>query len=509
MKKAYLTTPIYYSSGKPHLGHAYTTILADVVAKYKKAIGYDIFFTTGMDEHGQKIFDVAKKLKKNVKEMLDDNAKIFQNLWKKLGINYNFFTRTTSQDHKKTVQKIFSQLYKKKYIYKGVWTSYYCPNCEENYTETQAIKKKGKLFCKLGHELVFKNEPSFFLKTSQFQKWIEKYFHDHNSFIYPSFRAKELINNFLNEGLKDLSISRKTLCWGVPIKEDNNHVIYVWFDALLNYLTNLGYGTKKNQNFTKYWNDGRSEIIHFMSKEISRFHCIYWPIMLKMLNLRLPNKIIIHGWIINNNEKMSKSKGNVIDPWQYINRFGSDALRYFLVKESNFENDFNFTDKFFWDVYNHDLANNYGNVLTRIAGMIKKYCHNVVPSLTKKKLDNDDKEILIVRKEILKKYKNLINNYKIKELLDEIQKSYLLLNKYIDETKPWVLFKDGKLDKLFNFLNIIFNFNCDLIILLSPILQQTTKKISQILNLVLDFKLLNKDHAKLKINSCPPIFNRK
>lgn len=509
MKRIYITTPIYYSSGKPHLGHAYTTILADVIAKYKKAIGYDVFLTTGMDEHGQKIFDVAKKTKKNLKKMLDENAKIFQKLWKKLDISYSFFVRTTKQEHKKTVQKIFSYLYKKKFIYKGIWTSYYCSSCEENYTKTQAIKKNGKLFCKLGHELVFKNEQSFFLKTSKFQNWIKKYFQTHQNFIYPNFRAKELVNNFLNEGLKDLSISRKSLSWGVPIKEDKDHVIYVWFDALFNYLTNLGFETKKSQNFTKYWKDSKTEVIHFMSKEISRFHCIYWPIMLKMLNLRLPNKVIVHGWIINNNEKMSKSKGNVIDPWQYIDNFGSDSLRYFLMKESNFENDFNFTDKFFCDVYNHDLANNYGNVLTRIAGMIKKYCHNIVPSLNKKDLDYNDQKIISKRKEILKNYQTLINNYKIKELLDKIQEIYLLLNKYIDETKPWILFKNKEFNKLFNFLNIIFNFNCDLIILLSPILQQTTKKIKKILNLDLDFKSLNKDHAKLKINTCPSIFNRK
>lgn len=509
MKKIYITTPIYYSSGKPHLGHAYTTILADVISKYKRAIGYDVFFTTGMDEHGQKIFDVAKKMKKDTMQMLNDNAKNFQKLWKELDINYDFFVRTTKPEHKKTVQKIFSYLCKKKFIYKGVWTSYYCPSCEENYTKTQAIKKNGKLFCKLGHELVFKNEPSFFLKTSKYQKWIRKYFQTHHNFIYPNFRAKELINNFLNEGLKDLSISRKTLHWGIPIKEDKDHVIYVWFDALFNYLTNLGYKTKKYQNFTKYWKDEKSEIVHFMSKEISRFHCIYWPIMLKMLNLRLPNKVIVHGWIINNNEKMSKSKGNVIDPWQYISNFGSDSLRYFLMKESNLENDFNFTDKLFCDVYNHDLANNYGNVLTRIVGMIKKYCNGIVPPLTKKDLDHNDQKIIASRKEILKKYKNLINSYKIKELLTKIQENYLLINKYIDETKPWILFKNKKINKLFNFLNIIFNFNCDLIILLRPILQQTTKKIEQILGLKLNFKSLNNDHAKLKISSCPPIFNRK
>lgn len=509
MKKIYITTPIYYSSGKPHLGHAYTTILADVIAKYKKAIGYDVFFTTGMDEHGQKIFDVAKKIKKDVEQMLDDNAKIFQELWKKLDISYDFFARTTKQKHKKIVQKIFSYLYKKKYIYEGIWTSYYCPNCEENYTKTQAIKKSGKLFCKLGHELVFKNEPSFFLKTSKFQQWITNYFQKHQNFIYPSFRAKELINNFLEEGLKDLSISRKTLSWGIPIKENKEHVIYVWFDALFNYLTNLDFATKKCQNFTKYWKDKKCEIVHLMSKEISRFHCIYWPIMLKMLNLRLPNKVIIHGWIINNNEKMSKSKGNVIDPWQYINNFGSDALRYFLIKESSLESDFNFTDKFFCDVYNHDLANNYGNMLTRIIGMIKKYCHDVVPSLTKTNLDHNDQKIIIKRKEILKKYKNFINDYKIKDLLNEVQNSYLLLNKYIDETKPWILFKNREFSKLFNFLNIIFNFNCDLIILLSPILTQATKRIEKILHLKLNFESLNKDHAKLKIHSCPPLFERK
>lgn len=509
MKKFFISTPIYYSSGKPHLGHAYTTILADVIARYKKAIGYDVFFVTGMDEHGQKISDKANELKKDINQMLEENANIFQDLWKKLDIDYSFFIRTTDDFHQKAVQKIFSSLLAKKYIYKGIWKGYYCVSCEENYNLSQAIKKDGKLYCKIGHELCCKNEESYFLATSKFQEWIFTYLKAHPEFIYPFFRSKELINNFLSEKLQDLSISRKEIKWGIEIKEDPSHVIYVWFDALFNYLTCLGYLSKNEQNFKKYWCDDNCEIVHLMSKEIIRFHCLYWPIMLHMLNLKLPTKIISHGWIINKDKKMSKSLKNVIDPHDYINEFGSDSLRYYLMKEISLSQDGVFNHQIFQETYNHDLANNYGNMTTRIAGMIKKYFANVVPNIFLDYLNQNDKKIIKIKNNLLNKYILLIEENKIQELLVEIQECYFALNKYIDEAKPWELFKNKKKEELANLLNISFNFNCVLITLLKPILVKTTKIVEKEFNLVFDFVNLKNNYHDLKINDCSPIFNRK
>lgn len=489
-KKLYITTPIYYPSGKPHIGHAYTTVLADVIARYKRAIGYDVFFQTGLDEHGEKIANTALKQKKEIKVMLDEMVVVFKGLWKQLDISYDYFIRTTDKQHEQTISKIFSTLIEKDCIYLGEWASYYCVNCEENYTKSQIEKKgDGKMYCQFGHELTYKKEPSYFLKVSKYQKWIKNVLTKSKNLIYPQSRVKELINSFINEGLTDLSVSRTSINWGIKVKENPKHVIYVWIDALFNYLTSLGYLSKDDKLFKKYWQNNDVQRVHLMSKEIMRFHCIYWPIMLHMLNLNLPTKVISHGWVITNQGKMSKSLGNVIDPKMYLDDFGSDALRYFLIKELSIEQDSVFSHDNFVKVYNGDLANNYGNMITRVWGMMQRYTDYKVPALSKK-LNNLDKQVIKYHQDLIDNYKKYVDEFKIKDLLIKIQSSYDVLNKYIENVKPWQLFKNKQTETLNNCLNIIFHFMVDLNILLSPILVKASA------NFFKTFKLKSKDGKK-------------
>lgn len=508
MKKLFITTPIYYASGKPHIGHAYTTILADVIARYKKALGYDVFFLTGMDEHGQKISDTAKKKGLQVQEMLDSVTNDFKQLWKDLDINYSNFIRTTDKVHCEAVQKTFSELLSKQYIYEGTWKGLYCVNCEENYTRDQAIEKDGKLYCKVGHELTEKNESSYFLKVSKYADWIQKQFKV-KDFIMPQARINELLGSFIDKGLEDLSVTRTSIDWGIQTKEDSKHVIYVWIDALLSYLSGLGYLSNDDKNFKKYFEDKDSEVVHLMSKEITRFHCIYWPILLNMLGLRLPSHIISHGWVVTKEGKMSKSLGNIINPYDYINTFGSDAFRYFIVRQVNLEKDGIFSHDLFVETFNTQLANNYGNMATRIAGMLKKYFNNTVPSFNETALTKLDKDVIVSEKKLLASVEARIQNFEINPLLDEIQNQYNVLNKYIDDAKPWILAKDpAKKERLSNCLNILFTSAINLMILLSPILIKTTKTIEKAFNLELIPANISKNWHNHKITDLSPLFAR-
>lgn len=508
MSKLFITTPIYYASGKPHIGHAYTTILADVIARYKKSLGYDVFFLTGMDEHGQKIFDSAKNKGVELKTFLDDIAGQFKKLWKDLDIDYSKFIRTTDNKHKNVVQETFSKLLSKKYIYKGVWKGLYCVNCEENYTRDQAIEKDGKLYCKVGHELTTKNESSYFLKVSEFSKWIKTQLNK-KDFVLPKARVNELLGSFIDKGLEDLSVTRTSLDWGIQTNEDNKHVVYVWIDALLSYLSGLGYLSDNDKDFKKYWADKNSQVIHLMSKEIIRFHCIYWPILLKMLNLRLPSQIISHGWVVTKEGKMSKSLGNVIDPYDYIKAYGSDAFRYAIIRQVSLEKDGIFSHDLFVEVFNSELANNYGNMATRISGMIKKYFNNVVPTLDQKALRTIDKKVLSSHKKFTTKIEKTIESLDINKLLDGIQEQYNVLNKYIEDAKPWELAKNPKQRKILgNCLNIIFNNTWNLATLLKPILVKTSSVLEKAWNIKLDSKIFGHNWQDHKIGDLAPLFAR-
>ena len=505
----YITTPLYYSSGKPHIGHAFTTILADVICRYKNTLGYETYLLTGMDEHGQKIEQTANNINVNVKIMLSETAECFKKLWKDLNINYSFFVKTSDQKHIETVQKVFSQILNQEKIYLNNWEGYYCVSCEENYTKSQTIKDEdGNLRCKIGHKLVYKDEPSYFLKTSQYNNWIKNFYLQHPDFIIPSNRITELLNNFINEGLTDLSISRTTVKWGVPIQENNKHTIYVWFDALLGYLSGLGFLTNSDHMFEHIWQNKNTEIVQLMSKEITRFHCIYWPIMLDILKLRQPDQIISHSWIVTKEGKMSKSLGNVVDPYAYINKYSSDALRYFLTKEVSYNHDLIFSEDLFVECFNNDLANNYGNLITRIGGMLKKYFNNVVPYFDVNKLDVNDQQLLSKQKELLDSYKNLVDKFKISKLINKTQDLITSCNKYIEDSKPWELFKNNNHVKLSNVLNILFDISTCIIYIFAPILVDTTNKVLEMYNLSIKKIEKAKDWSGHEINDCTPIFER-
>lgn len=510
-KKFFISTPIYYASGNPHIGHAYTTILADVINRYKKLIGYETFFITGMDEHGQKIETLAKNSNVSNQEFVDINAKKFQSLFNLLGIEYNCFIRTTNPNHIAMVQKIFSQMMKNDDIYLDQWKGYYCVSCEENYTIGQIHEKDGKLYCNVGHEIVEKNESSYFFRMSKYADWLQKFLKSHPNFVVPNHRINELQNNFLNN-LTDLSISRTSITWGIPILENHQHVIYVWLDALFNYLSGLGYLSNDDSNYQKFWLDNETEKLHLMSKEITRFHCIYWPIFLKSLNLNLPTQILAHGWIITKEGKMSKSLGNVIDPIALVNTYSRDAFRYFLIKEIPIYRDGIFSYENFVETINSDLANNVGNLVNRTIGMLKKYTNGTIPEY-KGCINSQD---VIIEEKIHALIQNLptfINNYQLDELIIQCIELIKIANKYIEDVKPWELYKDNKISELESLLTHLGLVIQTTILVLSPILIDGTKSMAEQMNIdfstislenCLDFSSLN----GLIVNSASPIYTR-
>ena len=473
MKKFYISTPIYYSSGKPHIGHAYTTILADVISRYKKIIGYDTFFITGMDEHGQKIEIIAKKENISCQELVDKNSLIFEKLWKYLQVQPNFFIRTTNEKHKKFVQEKFSTLYSKNFIYLDNWVSLYCIQCEKDIVDKKVVMRDDKNYSDRGHEIISRSEESYFLKTTEFKKWIINVLDNQEIIIDPTSRVLELKNNFLNDEFRDLSISRNNLNWGVEIKEDKNHKIYVWLDALLNYISGLSIC---NDSFIdKYWNDDKTEIVHLLSKEITRFHCIYWPIILKMLNYRLPSKIISHGWIVTSQGKMSKSIGNVVDPFELINKFGSDSIRYYLMKEISMINDSTFSEDLLVITHNADLCNNFGNIINRTLGLINKYSNGKIPKYSRTK-NNDLVSFENIITDFTSKIEKTINTLDVNLIVKEINILENNINSFIEINKPWNLFKESKIDDLMYFLSLLSNSVKILIFYISPILVSKSKE---------------------------------
>ncbi|MGL4948719.1 MAG: methionine--tRNA ligase [Mycoplasma sp.] len=469
-KTFYISTPIYYPSGKPHVGHAYSTILADALAKYKKLIGYDTFFLTGTDEHGKKLEEAALKANVPLMQYIDNNVNIFIDLWKKLGVDYSKFIRTTDEKHMSSVQKVFSQYLKDDLIYLDSWKGLYCVNCEENILQKDTTMVDGKMKCPVGHDVISTEEPSYFFKMSKYNDWIVKTFDENKNWISPISRVNELKNNFLENNLTDLSISRTSFNWGIKIKENPEHVIYVWMDALFNYVTALNFMEEDKTLFDRYWNHEDAEIVHLLSKEITRFHCVYWPIFLHALNIKLPTKIISHGWIVTKDGKMSKSLGNVIDPFEITEVYTRDCLRYYLLKEMSLLSDNVFSIETMEGVYNGDLANNVGNLLSRTLGMLEKYTNKICPEFKEENLDNYDIEIkeLIVKTnaDIL----NSINELNISNILDSIQQLVNATNKYIENKKPWEIFKANDFNQLNAMLNILVNVNKVTFFWLQPVL---------------------------------------
>lgn len=431
-KTYYVTTPIYYPSDNFHVGHCYTTVIADALARYKKLQGYDVFFLTGSDEHGQKIEDRAKKKGVSPKEFIDpiiDNAK---DLWQALDIEYDRFIRTTDEDHVKTVQKVFQKLYDQGDIYKGAYEGWYCTPCESFWTESQLIDGK----CPdCGREVKLTKEDAYFFRLSKYQKQLEEYLASHRDLMQPESRYNEMVNNFLKPGLKDLCVSRSSVKWGIPVTFDESQTVYVWIDALTNYISALGYLSEDDSLFRKYW----PADLHLVGKEIFRFHTIIWPIMLMALGLPLPKKVYGHGWLTMGGGKISKSKGNYKDPRVFIKDYGVDTIRYFLLSEVPFGSDGNFSELLMIERRNSDLCNVLGNLVNRTISMTNKYFGGTVRR-NEKPTELDEEVIALLNgmnEDVSKRMDDLNAPAALKAIFARLER----LNKYIDETAPWILAK--------------------------------------------------------------------
>ncbi|EGP4746549.1 methionine--tRNA ligase [Enterococcus faecium] len=476
----YITTPIYYPSGKLHIGNSYTTIACDAIARYKRLMGFDVFYLTGVDEHGQKIETKAEELGVKPQEYVDKMAADVKKLWKTLDISYDKFIRTTDDYHKAAVQKIFDRLLEQGDIYLGEYEGWYSVSDEEFFTETQLAEVykdgEGNVIggkAPSGHEVELVKEESYFFRMSKYADRLLEYYEEHPEFIQPESRKNEMINNFIKPGLEDLAVSRTTFTWGVPVKSDPKHVVYVWIDALSNYITALGYGSEDESLFEKYW----PADVQMVGKEIVRFHTIYWPIMLMALDLPLPKKVFGHGWLLMKDGKMSKSKGNVVYPEMLVERYGLDALRYYLLRAVPFGSDGVFTPEDFVSRVNYDLANDLGNLLNRTIAMINKYCDGLVPDYASL-VTPFDSELSTTAANVVGRYHDAMEKMEFNTALAEIWVLISRANKYIDETEPWVLAKDEEKKAELNSVMIHLAESLRIAaILLQPIMTETPEKI--------------------------------
>ncbi len=485
----YITTPIYYPSGKLHIGNSYTTIACDAVARYKRLMGFDVFYLTGVDEHGQKIEKKAEELGVDPQEYVDKMAADVKKLWKTLDISYDKFIRTTDDYHKKSVQKIFQQLLDQGDIYLGEYEGWYSVSDEEYFTETQLAEvfrdEAGNVIggkAPSGHEVELVKESSYFFRMSKYADRLVQYYDEHPEFIQPESRKNEMLNNFIKPGLEDLAVSRTTFKWGIPVTASPEHVVYVWIDALSNYITALGYGTEDDSLFQKFW----PADVHMVGKEIVRFHTIYWPIMLMALDLPLPKKIFGHGWLMMKDGKMSKSKGNVVYPEMLVERYSLDALRYYLLRAVPFGSDGVFTPEDFVSRLNYDLANDLGNLLNRTVAMINKYCDGLVPDYASK-VTPFDSELSTTAANVVGRYHEAMEKMEFSTALSEVWTLISRANKYIDETQPWVLAKEEERKAELNSVMVHLAESLRIVaILLQPVMTETPGNIFSQLGLAVE-----------------------
>ncbi|NGT48799.1 methionine--tRNA ligase [Clostridium perfringens] len=473
-KPYYITTPIYYPSTNLHIGNTYTTVAADAIARFKRLTGHEVMFLTGTDEHGQKIERIANEKGITPKEHVDEIVAGIKDLWKMMNISYDKFIRTTDDYHVKAVQEIFKKLYDQGDIYKDSYEGLYCTPCESFWTETQLVNGN----CPdCGRPVEKAKEEAYFFKMSKYADRLIQYIEEHPDFIQPESRKNEMLNNFLRPGLQDLCVSRTSFTWGIPVSFDEKHVIYVWIDALSNYITALGYGQENQELYKKFW----PADVHLIGKDILRFHTIYWPIMLMALGLELPKQVFGHGWLLVDGGKMSKSKGNVVDPVVLVNMFGADAVRYYLLREIPFGSDGLFNNEIFIKKVNTDLANDLGNLLSRTIAMVYKYFDGVIQAPTCKEAIDD--ELINLALSTPGKVEASIDALKIPEALESIWTLISRANKYIDETTPWILAKDEeKKERLGTVLYNLLETLRFVSVMISPFLTETSVKINAQLN---------------------------
>ena len=509
MKNFYITTPIYYVNGDPHIGTSYTTIAADVMARYRKSMGDDVYFLTGTDEHGQKVQEAAEKNGYTPQAWTDAMESRFRDMWKLLKIDYTDYIRTTQERHKKSVKKILQAVYDKGDIYKGEYEGKYCVSCETFFPENQL---NGKDVCPdCGKHLSLVKEESYFFKMSKYQDELLKHIDEHPDFILPRSRRNEVIA-FIKQGLQDLSISRNTFTWGIPMDFAPGHITYVWFDALTNYITAVGYENDA-EKFEKYWNNSR--VAHLIGKDIIRFHAIIWPCMLLSAGVKLPDSIVAHGWWTSEGEKMSKSRNNVVDPVAEINKYGVDALRYFLMREANFASDGDYSRNAIENRINSDLANDLGNLLNRTLGMYKKYFDATIQKSGD--FSNLDKEIISLFDETIISAEEFMYMFEYSKALEIIWKFISRMNKYIDETTPWILCKDeNKKQELATVMNILVESLYKIAFMIYPFMPDSAQKMINQLGFDINVEDLKIDNIKSwnifkenhKLGEAKPIFPR-
>ena len=504
MEKYYISTAITYTSGKPHIGNIYEIILADAIARYKRLKGFDVYFQTGTDEHGEKIEIKAQNAGKTPKDFVDEVASEIKSIWDLMNISYDKFVRTTDPIHEKEVQKIFQKMYDKGDIYLGEYSGLYCTDCEAFWTESQLVDGK----CPdCGRDVKMKKEEAYFFKLSKYQKRLEELFESNNDFLKPESRKNEMLNNFIKPGLQDLCVSRTSFKWGIPVPFNDKHVVYVWLDALTNYITNIGFDVDNpTEEFKKWW----PADLHLIGKDIVRFHSIYWPAFLWSLDVELPKQIFGHPWLLTNNDKIGKSRGNAIYADDLADEYGVDAVRYYVLHEIPFANDGNLTYELLEERYNSDLANILGNLVNRTISMNKKYFDNIVVNSDKEEdIDKDLINTVIKSKEQVEKS---MEEIRVADAIDNVFNIFRRCNKYIDETTPWILAKEENKDRLKKVMyNLLESIRIGAV-LLSPFLPETSEKIFSQVNTNLTSYESIQEFGQLKVgetlNNPEPLFKR-